>query len=463
VTRWAARRTLWEVSKDRTCRGCGRTAMDPDTGVILARTAEGKAVALGLLKCGKLWLCPVCSAKIRNKRAEEISRAAVEWIGQGGTVVFVTFTARHAASHGLESLMGAMQGTRPGRRPCGKGACTPGRPCGKGDCDTLVSRKAGAYQRLISGAAWAGDKRRKLNPEGIRGLVGFIGMIRATEVTVSQSNGWHPHLHCLVFLGGRTQGERAEKRITGVFEPSTSAMQSLEGHFRAVWTRHLHAVDPAFTPSDEHGVTFETLDVTKSADAVAKYLAKLQEGKDASNELARGDMKTGRMGNMTPFEMLGRMGDLMGGVPDADAVGHGDLPWCRGRWAEYETASKGRRAIEWTRYLRQLLGLVGGDSEEDDMDLLFAQDGASEFRDGVAVSTEGWHAVAGRALDLAVTVEVESGRFDAVEALVVASGAPAAAVRVLTTGELTEAYDGVLAKLADRREAAAVRRKVDKA
>lgn len=42
---------------------------------------------------------------------------------------------------------------------------------------------------------------------------------------------------------------------------------------------------------------------------------------------------------MTPFQMLGRLGDLMGGVPAEEADGHGTLAWCLARWAEYETAT----------------------------------------------------------------------------------------------------------------------------
>ncbi|MFF3420954.1 hypothetical protein ACFYW9_40925 [Streptomyces sp. NPDC002698] len=418
--------------------------MDPDSGVILARTAEGNALALGLLKCGRIWLCPVCSAKIRNGRAEEVSKAAVAWIEQGGTVLFATFTARHAAAHKLADLMDAIQGTR-------------------ADAAKGLKRQPGAYQRLITGAVWAGDKRKASEGAqiGIRGRAGFIGMIRATEITLGDGNGWHPHIHALLFVGGRTEGERADKRIVEVFEPSGASLGELEDHFRAVWTRHLAKVDPAFTPSDEHGVVFEA--VEKSADAVAKYLAKLQEGKDPGAELARADMKTGRAGNMTPFELLGRIGDLLGGVPEDDAAGHGSLDWGLSRWAEYETATKGRRAIEWTRYLRVLLDIDGDDSEDADLDILFQLDAASQLVSGAAVDTRAWHKLTGRALDLAATEAVEADDMDQVVTLVVAAGAKAGSVRVLSGEEIREAWEGTLAKLAERREAAAARRAIERA
>lgn len=427
--------------------------MDPDSGVILAQTAEGNSLVLGLLKCGKIWLCPVCSAKIRHGRAEEITRAVVEWISRGGTALLVTFTARHASAHRLADLMDAIQGTR-------------------ADKDRGITRKPGAYQRLITGGTWAGrrasDGHRAADREGIRDRVGYIGMIRATEVTVGQANGWHPHIHAIVLIGGRTEGERAEKHVVEVFEPSESAREEFEGHFRGVWTSHLAKIDPEFKPSDKHGVDFKQLETVRDAEDLGKYIAKIQDGAKSvspANELARGDLKSGRAGNMTPFQMLGRIGDLMGGVPEEDADGHGSLEWCLALWLEYETATKGRRAIEWTRYLRPLLGLDGGDSEDDDMDLLFEVDGASEIRAGVQVQTRAWHQVASRGLDLAATEAVE-GRtveLDAVVSVVTAAGASSGSVRLLTPGEISEAWETTLTKLAERRESAAARRRVESA
>lgn len=466
--RYAGRRTLWRITSDRACRGCGRAAMDPESGVVIARTADGAAVALGLMKCGRIWLCPVCSAKIRHLRAEEVTKAVVEWITRGGTAYLVTFTARHAASHRLDVLMGAMQGTRPMvAKPCGKGGCTEAAPCGKGRCRKAAPRRPGAYQRLITGSTWAGRKAsaktRHAASEGVRDRVGYIGMIRSTEVTVGEGNGWHPHLHCIVFVGGRTEGERANKQIVEVFEPSESALAEWQGHFRGVWTAALAKADPEFRPSDEHGVDFKRLETVKDAEDFGQYIAKTQDGKAPANELVRGDLKSGRGGNMAAFELLGRIGDLMGGVPEDEAAGHGSLPWCLERWAEYEAATKGRRAIEWTRYLRALLGLDGGDSEEDDLDLLFEMDGAAEFESGVAMDTEAWHKVAGRALDLAVTEAVEADQYGDVTALAVAAGAEATAVRLLTPGEVGELWESLLASLADRRERAQARRAIERA
>ncbi len=450
ATRYARRRTLWRITGDAACKGCGRALMDPASGVIVAQTAAGTSVVLGLMRCGRIWLCPVCAATIRHKRAEEITAAVVEWIRRGGTAYLVTFTARHGHTDRLADLMDALQGTRK----------TPDTP-----------RRPGAYQRLITGGTWAGrratDGRGHADRDGIRDRIGYIGMIRATEVTVGQINGWHPHIHAIVMVGGRTEGERAAKQVVATFEPTEAALSEWQGHWRGVWTRTLRGINPDFTPDDRHGVDFKRLDTERDANDLAEYIAKTQDGKAPALELARADLKTAAHGNVAPFELLGRIGDLTGGMAEDEAGGVGPLEWNLARWHEYERATKGRRAIEWTRYLRQMLGIDGGDTEDDDLDLLLGADAeGGELRAGVAVTEDGWTAVTRRALDLAATqaAEGKDGNTDPAavgervrEVLALADAADS--VVVLTSAEVAEAYADMLAALALRREEAAARRR----
>ncbi|MFJ9635027.1 hypothetical protein ACIRU8_45780 [Streptomyces sp. NPDC101175] len=450
------------MTGDAACKGCGRALMDPASGVIVAQTAAGTSVVLGLMRCGRIWLCPVCAASIRHQRAEEITTAVVEWLRQGGTAYLVTFTARHAQRDQLADLMDALQGTRK----------TPDEP-----------RRPGAYQRLITGGTWAGrkstDGHRAADREGIRDRIGYIGMIRATEVTVGQANGWHPHIHAIVLVGGRTTGEKRDKKITGAFRPGETALAEWEAHWRATWTRTLKTINPAFKPTDDcdradcpcggvgHGVDFKRLHTERDANDLAEYIAKTQDGKAPALELARADLKTAGGENVTPFELLGRIGDLTGGVPEDDATGQGPLAWNLAKWHEYERATKGRRAIEWTRYLRSMLGIEGGDTEDDDLDLLLAADAeGGELRAGVAVTEDGWHAVATHALDLAATQAAEGTDGNTDPAAVgrrvrdvLALADVADTVVVLTSVEVADAYSAMLESLALRREEAAARRR----
>lgn len=485
AARYGQRRTLWRITGDPKCRGCGRNLMDPTTGALVVQTAEGHSLVLGVEKCARIWLCPVCSRKIRQKRTEEITRAVVDWIKRGGMAFLVSLTARHDFQDRLADLMDAIQGTREIKaKPCGGDGCTDAKPCGGKGCRPRVPRRPGAYQRLLTGGQWAGDPRKSYEAAviGLRGRIGYVGMIRATEVTVGDVNLWHPHIHAIVLVGGAAATDLDGNRVLGdVFEVDPADLEAWENHWRTVWTRHLQKTNPKYRPSDScgipdckcdgkgHGVDFKRLETARDVQKAGEYIAKTQDGKSPAYELAAGDLKSGRDGNMTPFEVLGRIGDLMGGVDPETVPGHGTLEWCIGIWHEYEKAVSGRRAIEWTRGLRQLLGIEGGDTEEDDLDALFEGEEASEFRAGVRVADDGWAAVARRGLDFEATQAAEGTDGDSAairERMIgvvtdtgTSEAVAAAWVTDLSPTEVGEAYATILENQARRRDEAAARRR----
>lgn len=471
--RYTIRRVLWKVTTTRACKLCGRALMDRETGLIIVQTAEGYSITLGQFKCARVWLCAVCSANIRQARAEETVKALVEWIGRGGTALLVTLTERHAAAHRLADLLDALQGTRKGapvdveaaraglveakmaaksaldeveerkrravqiaRLSAPKGSKNDAMAAAreladkriklvKGETDALIEqarekvaatdRQAGAYQRLITGGAWAGRPER--GEEGIRDRIGYLGMMRSTEITLSVLMGWHPHLHLIVLLGARTTGEGVDREITGVFEPSQAALDEFEEHVRKVWAGTLRRISPEIEPSlvcyepgckcggRGHAVDIQRIYTVQDAKAKGEYVVKTQDGKNPAYELTRGDIKNAYAERMTPFQLLERIGEFLGGVVLDD--GGPDLDWCMDHWVEYEPTVTGRRAMEWTRHLRRMLGLDGGDSELDDADLQFEGETLSEFRAGVQVQADAWPYVTGSGLDLAALVAVE--------------------------------------------------------
>lgn len=132
---------------------CGRTQVAP-TVDICTRMVDGKSAAYvrGLLTCGSVWACPVCSAKIRAERASEVQHV-VAWHGDA---MLWTLTVRHARGHALADV----------RRGVSK-----------------------AMRLMARGAPWRRWKAR----------VGFVGSVRALEVTHG-ANGWHPHLHLVLLV-----------------------------------------------------------------------------------------------------------------------------------------------------------------------------------------------------------------------------------------------------------------------
>jgi hypothetical protein len=285
--RYAQRGILWRESSLERIRKCGRVPVTGD-GYVAVKDHAGVAHYSGLATCGSIWACPVCSPKILNTRAIEISAAAAVWDLAGNSVYMVTLTMPHDYGDELGELLPVI---------------------------------ADGFRAVISGRAWV--KLRK--------AAGVKGTIRSAEVTHGR-NGWHPHLHVLVFTEG---------------DPGAEGLAALGIHIRARWTRHI-GKQGYRAPDAAHGVVIERC--TSAAQAGA-YIAKTGDGKAVGNEIARGDLKRGRRGHRTPFEILEafrQTGDL------EDLI----------LWRDYERATKGHQRITWSKGLRLLLAAPERTDEE---------------------------------------------------------------------------------------------------
>lgn len=199
-----------------------------------------------------------------------------------------------------------------------------------------------AYRRLTGLKAW----RRLV------GGLGYVGQIRALEMPWGALNGWHPHCHALLFVAGALSED-------AVLEFERAAFELWEAAVMAEGGRPL--------------LVGRGLRVTRGA---AGYVAKVQEhdgsGWLAGSELARFDLKRGRGSSLLPFELLDRDGEMY-----------------RALWLEYVAVTKGRRAIFWSKGLRELLCLDAELSDDEVIDqtetsdLVFVIDGEvyDEMRD----------------------------------------------------------------------------------
>ena len=300
----------------------------------------------GTERCASIWACPVCAAIVRAERAREISAAVEKWQKRGGVVVFVTLTMRHKASDGLNvTLDAALQG----------------------------------WRYLLQGSPWKKQRAR----------LGIAGYVRAVEVTWGAVNGWHPHVHALLFLEN---------------EPTSGDLIQLEHWLYERWSRGVVKYGGGL-PSRLRGVDLRMAD--KDGKVLAQYLAKVQDEKkdrpsyDVGSELARSDWKTSRGGGnelrYMPFEFL----DAPEGVP-ASAL-----------WAEYVAATHGRRAITWSRGLRELVEL---DPEKSDEDVI---EDAEQSDLVFTIEADRWREVKREPRLMAAILEaVELDRPDAAEHLV---------------------------------------------
>lgn len=110
----------------------------------------------GLEVCASSWACPVCAAKIAERRAVEIRAAVDQWISSGGVCFFITLTVPHDDRDQLGPMVQSL------RR---------------------------AFELFRSGRPFA----------RLAAMMGYSGIIRALEITWGEGNGWHPHSHEIWF------------------------------------------------------------------------------------------------------------------------------------------------------------------------------------------------------------------------------------------------------------------------
>lgn len=266
--------------------GCARRRVSEDV-VVLHSPALNRAHFGNLMICGSVWTCPVCAAKVGERRKAEVVAATDLHVAAGGGIYMVTLTFRHTREDNV------------------------------GD---LVKRLRHALVRL----------REQRVYKRLRRVVDYVGLIRALEVTHSEANGWHPHVHEL-WLTSRTL-TRGELRL---FQQMLFAM----------W-RDACGEAGLGTPNRKNGVTII------AAESAQAYVTKF--GREptwgAASELTKAHSKRGRGKGRTPFDLLrlSREGDELAGA----------------RFVEFASAFYGARQLFWSPGLKAAFGLQELSDEE---------------------------------------------------------------------------------------------------
>lgn len=298
---WAAAEWLRQWSKLPSVACCQLTPIRGEDGAVLRLSGGLVATFGGLRRCSSPWSCPTCASRIGAVRTDAISAAVQAWHQRGHSCAMATLTMSHLRGHRLEDLWDA-----------------------KGAAWTSV-RDSGRLKRPAKGSPIAAAR--------------VAGYIVKTEVTHG-AKGWHVHLHVLVFF--RVGQDRL-----------TDALQAWGDAAWPLWERTLTA--RGFKPVRNSGGYHATkIRPGWEAADVATYVAKdgsPMEALAAAKELALDTGKSGRGENVNQWGLLAR---AMEGDPSAMEL-----------WTTWETRSKGRRAIVWTRKLQaELLDLVDVTDEE---------------------------------------------------------------------------------------------------
>ena len=139
-------------------------------------TGRQSAIFSNVMKCSSVWSCPVCAAKISERRRIELQQALDNATAKGLGYALGTFTLQH---------------------------------CQHEDCKTVLTGLNKSYQ-----AFWGGK-----TGVALRKRFGIVGQIKALEVTLGK-NGWHCHLHTIFVFR---------------FPPSPSWIDELRPRFTERW------------------------------------------------------------------------------------------------------------------------------------------------------------------------------------------------------------------------------------
>jgi hypothetical protein len=152
-------------------------------------------------------------------------------------------------------------------------------------------------------------------------------------VTYGNESGWHPHLHAVFFSKG---------------DPPAEAWDELRDRWREVVARKLGA---EHTPSVARGIRVRAVETKRGRSEAADYFAKLGLELDPHTKEARG------AGHWSPWQLavIGSQGGDDGKMPKGRA---------RALWVDYVRATKGARALTWSRGLKAAAGIDDKSDEE---------------------------------------------------------------------------------------------------
>jgi len=309
IARFALQSAARELAPANRVRSCLRAIVPGRDCVELWHSpTRQKAYYVNLITCNRVWVCPVCAAKITERRRMELARSLGIrddlWIpdGEGGEahitvpryhLAMATFTISHAKGERLVDVLGRLKR---------------------------------AYKKM-----WGG--RRAQN---FKSSYRVIGTIRAIEPTHGD-HGWHPHIHLLLVRDTWNTQE---------------AVLDMYMTLDLQWFDACESVGAE--TSLQHGLTLSAAD-QKAAEYIGKMGQQVDDAIrrwDSLSELTKYPVKHGRGSARTLWDLLA---DYMGGD-----VAAGEL------WIEGIEALRGTAHLMTSPGLWKALGTsesIGDDAE----------------------------------------------------------------------------------------------------
>jgi hypothetical protein len=310
-----------------------------------------------LLTCASVWVCPVCSSRIAEKRRDELARLIEKHIAAGGSCYMNTYTIAHHRYDDLRELL----------------------------------RKFLAARSDMKGSRLG----RKLKT-----TFQLVGSVSVLEVTWSYENGWHPHVHEIIFCEGKEMDVDVYEKMARSAWEASAALHGLK------MNKHGFKIDRTYGAVQDYILKFGCDPATERPWGV-------------ESEMARGHLKQGRTSeHYTPFALLAAIYDH-----DRD-----DL---RPIFQEYAMCFKGRKQLNYSPGLKARYKEV----EKDDDELL--AEAEKEALTLVELDKESWRVVVGNDIRGELLEAARTGSAGVVVSFLAQYGieaapAPLAGYRVLT-------------------------------
>lgn len=225
--------------------------------------STSKAHYGNVIRCGSVWVCPVCAKKITEFRKNELKQITEKWISG---ITIKKLESKPKDFIGPKNLL-------------------IGNSIDKGHLYLLtLTMPHYSFQSLsllkeklkIASTYFFGGKN---NEKMFQNQLGKHFHVKNTEVTYGQ-NGWHPHHHILIF---------SDKYLS--IKEFSKIRDDLADH----WSKSLHHAGIRKLKGDEKYIACDLQDGTYASDYVAKW--------GIESELTKGHIKKGR-DSFTPFDFL---------------------------------------------------------------------------------------------------------------------------------------------------------------
>lgn len=299
----------------RVCN-CGKLRIDKEMPVDVSYNADKNRASFGNLQyCGSVWTCPDCSKKVSLAKKELVADAVTSANAKGMHVAMLTLTIPHYLGDDLKELLAKMKKAK----------------------NYLFTNR--------NSREWFADQ------------FPIVGEITATEVKYSDRNGFHPHLHILLFLNREYQKEDIER---------------IEGEIYDFWAEKC-VKRGLGKPSRKYGVD---LKMEKTGEQTfASYIAKW----GLASELTQSHMKIGKknMSSLTMWEVL-----EISQMEESTSDKYSRI------FRTYAKAFKGARQIRASNGLLELLGLKNIEEDEDLANQ--KEEESSQIFEAILLSDQDW-------------------------------------------------------------------------